>query len=54
MNERKSTYSNSQGACAEVGQDENGVVVGDTKDPLGPRLAVDVARWRELLARLHA
>ena len=53
MNERKSTYSQGASNCAEVGQDSGGVLVGDTKDPDGPRLPVDPADWRAFVGRLR-
>ena len=36
---RKSTYSNGQASCVEVGHDAAQIAVRDTKDPGGPALA---------------
>jgi len=39
----KSSYSQSNGACVEVASSLD--AVRDSKDPCGPRLRVDVARF---------
>lgn len=43
---RKSSYSNAQGNCVEVGQSPRVVIVRDTKDRDGSTLTVDAEAWR--------
>jgi hypothetical protein len=43
---RKSSYSgNGGGNCVEVASDRPSVLVRDSKDPAGPRLAVSGDAW---------
>lgn len=52
---RKSTRSNSQGACVEVADNLAGVVgVRDSKDPYGPILAVSPAAWTAFVTATKA
>ena len=45
---RKSSYSGSGGGdCAEVASTPGAVLVRDSKDPDGPRLAVGALAWQE-------
>lgn len=53
-NWRKSSYSFSNGGCAEVGQDGAVVGVRDSKDPGGPVLVVGAAAWAAFLARVRS
>jgi hypothetical protein len=55
MNWRKSSYSGSNGAeCVEVGMTTGTVVVRDTKDPDGPRLAFAPGAWEKFAVRVKA
>jgi Domain of unknown function (DUF397) len=46
-----SSYSNSEGgACVEVAYGPGAVLVRDSKDPAGSRLAFTPAAWTEFLA----
>jgi hypothetical protein len=47
---RTSSYSGNGGDCVEVAPAPDGVLVRDSKDPVGPTLAVTVAGWRGFLA----
>jgi hypothetical protein len=48
---RKSSRSNSQGACVEVADGLAGVIgVRDSKDPTGPALTVSPASWSAFIA----
>ncbi|MEO3815447.1 DUF397 domain-containing protein [Plantactinospora sp. B24E8] len=48
---RKSSRSNSTGACVEVADNLPGVVgVRDSKDPDGPALAFTPSAWRSFVA----
>ena len=50
---RKSSRSNRQGGnCVEVAALPDRVMVRDSKDPEGPRLAVSPAEWRSFLRSL--
>lgn len=50
---RKSSRSNSQGGnCVEVATLADRVLIRDSKDPEGPRLAVTPAEWRDFLRTL--
>jgi Domain of unknown function (DUF397) len=53
MNERKSKYSQGVSNCVEVGEEPGAIVVGDTQDPDGPKLAVLPADWTRLLTRCY-
>ncbi|WIY07272.1 DUF397 domain-containing protein [Amycolatopsis mongoliensis] len=48
---RKSSYSGGENtACVEVAFAAPAVAVRDSKDPSGPRFAVDAAAWLSFLA----
>ena len=50
---RKSTYSGANGAqCVEVGTATGSVLVRDTKNPDGPRLAFGRGAWENFAARV--
>ena len=50
---RKSSYSGSGGGnCTEVASTSGAVLVRDSKDPNGPRLAVCAAAWQEFTDRV--
>lgn len=50
---RKASYSNTQGACVEVGHAAGGVLVRDTKDTgRGPVLKIAPRAWRTFTATL--
>ena len=50
---RKSSYSGSGGGnCAEVASTPGAVLVRDSKDPDGPRVAFGPREWREFAARI--
>jgi hypothetical protein len=52
---RTSSYSGSQGGnCVEVGQNDNRVLVRDTKDRPGAVLRFSPQAWRRLADRLKA
>jgi len=51
---RKSTYSNGQGACVEVGTAARAVLVRDTTNRSGATLNVSAETWRALLTKLRA
>jgi hypothetical protein len=48
---RKSSYSNSNSNCVEVGQDKR-VLVRDTQDRAGPVLRFTPAAWRKFTGRV--
>jgi hypothetical protein len=48
---RKSSYSNSNSNCVEVGQHGEQIAVRDSKDPGGPKLPVTREVWRSFTAR---
>ena len=50
---RKSTYSNGQANCVEVGSAARTVAVRDTKDPDGPALAIPAAGWQAFTRRIR-
>ena len=51
---RKSSYSGANnGNCVEVGNATRTVVVRDSKDPAGSRLAVRPAAWRAFTSRVQ-
>ncbi len=51
---RKSSHSDSQGgACVEVATLPGQVLIRDSKDPDGPRLAVPATEWRTFLRTLR-
>ena len=43
---RKSSYSNGSSNCIEAASQPGTVAVRDSKDPHGPRLAIQAAGWR--------
>jgi hypothetical protein len=49
---RKSSYSNPHGCCVEVDLGPR-VLVRDSKDPDGPRLAIGREDWAAFLARIR-
>ena len=49
---RKSSYSNSNSNCVEVGQPGPQVTVRDTRDRTGPSLAFSQQGWREFTRRM--
>ena len=50
---RKASASTANGDCVEVATVPAGVLVRDSKDPAGPRLAFTPAPWRAFLARVQ-
>jgi Domain of unknown function (DUF397) len=52
VNWRKSSYSNSQGACVEVAGFADQMAVRDSKDRGGPLLSFDRRDWSAFLANL--
>ena len=55
LNWRKSNYSgNSGGNCAEVANLPGAVLVRDSKNPDGPRLAFGHTAWEAFAASLRA
>jgi hypothetical protein len=55
MNWRKSSYSgNSGGNCAEVAGVRDAVLVRDSKNPDGPRLAFGRSAWQAFAVSLRA
>jgi len=46
---RTSSYSGNSGNCVEVAPTPDGVLVRDSKDPVGPTLAVTAAQWQAFL-----
>jgi hypothetical protein len=48
---RKSIRSASQSNCVEVARGGSSVLVRDSKDPGGPKLAVGPRGWREFVRR---
>ncbi len=52
---RTSSYSGSGGGqCTEVAAVSGGIVVRDSKDPDGPRIAFGVKAWRRFAEQLKA
>jgi hypothetical protein len=49
---RKSSRSHDDGACVEIAALGHSIAVRDSKNPDGPRLALDHAQWRYLTARV--
>jgi hypothetical protein len=49
---RKSTHSTSE-QCVEVGKPERRLAVRDSKDPGGPRLAIDAQTWHRFMTRVR-
>jgi uncharacterized protein DUF397 len=49
---RKSSYSNSNSNCVEVGQRGEQIAVRDSKDTGGPKLPVTPEAWRSFTARM--
>jgi len=50
---RKSSYSNGQASCVEVGHNGPAVAVRDTKDQDGPALAFTPAGWQAFTRRVR-
>ncbi|HET9118342.1 MAG TPA: DUF397 domain-containing protein [Pseudonocardiaceae bacterium] len=51
---RKSTFSNTQGACVEVATLRSGVGVRDSKNPAGPSLRFPADEWTTFTAGVRA
>ena len=51
---RKSSRSNTNGACVEVRRDDGAVQVRDSKDQAGPVLAFPTEAWRSFVADVAA
>lgn len=52
---RKSSYSNNQGGeCVEVAITGGRILVRDSKDPDGAKLAFTTSEWAAFLAGVHA
>jgi hypothetical protein len=51
---RKSTRSGATGACVEVQAVDGAVLVRDSKDPDGPRLAFSIRQWRTFVTAVAA
>jgi Domain of unknown function (DUF397) len=51
---RKSTYSNTQGACTEVARLDDGCAVRDSKDRTGPALRFTASEWAAFTAGVRA
>lgn len=49
---RKSTYSNGSSSCIETATRPGTVAVRDSKDPVGPQLAISTASWLAFTRRL--
>jgi Domain of unknown function (DUF397) len=49
---RKSSRSHDEGACVEVAEVAGLIVVRDSKDPYGPRIAFDRGQWRVSAGRI--
>ncbi len=47
---RKSSRSAANGHCVEIAETPGTVFVRDSKDPAGPALAFDEARWSAFVA----
>ncbi|MDQ2816418.1 MAG: DUF397 domain-containing protein [Actinomycetota bacterium] len=55
MNWHKSSYSgNGGGNCTEVATTANLVLVRDSKNPEGAKLAITTASWRAFTAKVKA
>jgi hypothetical protein len=53
MNWRKSSYSGANGGnCTQVATTTGAVLVRDSKDPDGARLAVSAKAWRAFMAKV--
>ena len=50
---RKSTFSNGSSSCIETATVPGAVAVRDSKDPVGPRLAIPAERWQAFTRRLR-
>ncbi|WP_190817816.1 DUF397 domain-containing protein [Saccharopolyspora pogona] len=53
-NWRKSSYSNPNGNCAEVGRLAGGAAIRDTKDRDAGYITADRAQWRSFLTAVKA
>lgn len=51
---RKSSRSVGGGDCVEIAEVPGAVLVRDSKDPDGPRLAFDSAVWRDFVTAVKA
>ena len=51
---RKSSYSTNNGQCTEAALRDGVVLVRDSKDPTGPRLAFSPAQWQAFTCALKA
>ncbi|NHD18081.1 MULTISPECIES: DUF397 domain-containing protein [unclassified Actinopolyspora] len=50
---RRSSRTQGQGQCVEVGFAENAVGIRDSKNPLAGLLTVERAQWRAFLERIR-
>jgi uncharacterized protein DUF397 len=50
---RKSRATETSGSCVEIAQLGQSILVRDSKDAAGPVLALTLAQWRGLLARIR-
>jgi len=51
---RKSSYSGNGGDCVEVADHAGHLMVRDSKNPAGAKLAFTTASWRAFAARVKA
>jgi Domain of unknown function (DUF397) len=51
---RKSSMSGANSGCVEVATGESSVLVRDSRDHLGARLAFGPAQWRQFVRRIKS
>ena len=51
---RKSSASGADGGCIEVAVRDSSVLIRDSRDRLGTRLAFDPAHWRTFVGRIKS